>query len=163
MIHTHAISYRLANKGDKKSIQRFYKSQHYSASFIGNDLTLLALKNQTIVGSVIISLVTNHEKNTNHWFLHALVVLKELQGNGIAKQLIKNAVLESKKQANNCNNKLAKLTCFADKSLASFYLSNNFKAASPLELPDELSQRLNRYLNKQPHLQVFVFKRQNND
>ncbi len=136
-----------ANKSDKKDIQRFYKAQHYPASFIGLDNCYLIKEDNNIVASVIISEIKGNNKQ---YFLHALVVNKAQQSQGLASQLIQHT-----------KHLHQPLVCFAEKTLADFYFKQGMKAIeeSPLNtcLNEQLLLRFNRYKQKQTSLTAFIF------
>ena len=142
---------RSAIKSDKKDIFRFYKSQHYSARFMGLDQSYLILLDNEIIGSVIISQITpdNHQH-----FLHALVIHHQYRKQGLATKLL-NEVLPDYQN----------VVCFADVSLSSFYLANKFKQTPLLEvsnrLTEQLSVRFTRYSKKKPLLNIFIRKTNN--
>lgn len=77
--------YPIVSLTNKKQIKRFYQSQHYSASFMGFDKSYQVLDDDDIIASAIISYQT---KENNQALLHAIVVNKNYQNKGIAKQLI---------------------------------------------------------------------------
>ena len=93
-----------ADKTDKKAIQGFYKQQHYSAGFIGYDRTYLIKQQQQIIASVILSRIT---VDNPHELLHALVVDKVFQHQGLASRLLRYV-----KQNH------ATFSCFANAKLA---------------------------------------------
>jgi len=139
-------TFRIANKQDKKNILRFYKSQHYSARFIGHDHCYLILLNDKIIGSVIISQITadNHQH-----FLHALVIEVQYQKQKLASKLLKEVMLHHKK-----------IVCFADVSFSPFYFANKFKKVPLIKidntLTEQLSARFTRYSKKSPSLKIFI-------
>jgi hypothetical protein len=126
---------RIANKRDKKNIVRFYKRQHYSASFIGYDQTFIIECEGYIIASVIISQLTQsqHLCNSDH-FLHALVVDIQHQRKALATSLLTHV-----------NEIFTQLYCFADINLEELYCRANFKNISPSELPEQLASRYWRY------------------
>lgn len=135
-----------AEKPDKKAILRFYKEQNYSASFIGFDKVYYIKKNQKIIASMIISKISNEH---HHEFLHALVVDKHFQLQGVASKLLKFALAQHKP-----------LICFANEALSHFYIKNSMlKLANdrePVEVPEHLLLRLKSYRKKQSQLKVFI-------
>lgn len=136
--------FTLANKSDKKAILRFYKSQHYSASFLGGDSCYLLKENEQIIASVIISTI---EKNITYHFLHALVVHSCHQNKGIATALLKYVLFFH-----------PHTLCFADRAMANFYQKSAMWPESKraeLLLPEHLKLRLAAYRKKHPQLQVF--------
>jgi GNAT superfamily N-acetyltransferase len=136
----------IAQKSDKKAILRFYKSQHYSASFLGYDSCYFLKNNEEIIASVIISKIAQHHQ---HYFLHALVVKQQYQRQGLASQLLQYAQRQH-----------LPLICFSTEKLLPFYLKNSLiklqsdKIVS--NLPEHLHMRYKRYLKKQPQLNVFL-------
>ncbi|TKB45122.1 GNAT family N-acetyltransferase [Thalassotalea mangrovi] len=125
-------SIETANKSDKKSIQRFYKQQSYSARFLGADVTYLVRENREIIASAIVSFQNSYP------FLHALVVDKNFQGRGIAKTLLAKAKVHH-----------PQLYCFCKNDLASFYQKKQFVIIDDASLPEELRQRYLAYGKKQ--------------
>lgn len=131
-----------AAKSDKKSILRFYKSQNYSARFLGYDHCYFVKQNGSIIASVIVSqLAENHSQS----LIHALVVKEGLRHQGLATKLIKHCT------ANHTN-----LVCFALDKLSPLYLKSGFKLASNSELTEQLSIRFNSYQQKQASMQIFI-------
>lgn len=135
-----------ANKSDKKSILRFYKAQQYSARFLGLDHCYIIKNNEKIIASVIVSYI---DKSNPMGFLHALVVDKTFQHQGLASQLIKY----TEKQH-------PTMVCFANESLTPLYLKSLFtklpQAQYRKTLAEHLFVRFNRYQIKQPQLKVFI-------
>ncbi|WP_448248692.1 GNAT family N-acetyltransferase [Thalassotalea agariperforans] len=115
---------KLAAKSDKKSVKRFYKSQHYSASFIGFDSTYIVLDNEQIIASAIVSYSTS---DNNQALLHALVVAKLYQKQGIATELIN---IIKQQHCHNYREKHSTIVCFADDKLSQFYQRMSFKVVS---------------------------------
>ena len=109
----HQFSIQLAPKSAKKSIQRFYKQQNYSASFIGYDNCYLVSNNDQIIACVIISRSTaeNHQ-----WLLHGLVVDKAYQNLGLGRAMLSYVTQQH-----------YPLVCFAKKKLSLFYLRSAFE------------------------------------
>ena len=134
----------VACKDDKKSIKRFYKKNHYSASFMGGDTCFVASENNDIVGAVIVSTLEN---NSSHPFLHALVIDKPIRGCGIASKLLIFAQQNFKT-----------LTCFSDQSLQNLYVKNKFIMENKNALPRSLAERFCKYQNKTPNLRVFIYR-----
>jgi GNAT superfamily N-acetyltransferase len=133
-----------ANKGDKKAIQRFYKQQHYSASFMGFDNTYVIKKADVIIAAVIVSqIVANH----SHYFLHGLVVDKLYQGNGLGKKLV-----------NHVKNHHHPLCCFTDNTLLAWYEQLNFIQLPATGLTPILLTRYQAYQKYQKNLSIMVFK-----
>ncbi|MDG1752288.1 MAG: GNAT family N-acetyltransferase [Thalassotalea sp.] len=134
-----------AEKSDKKAILRFYKAQHYSASFIGYDHCYFLRDKQTIIAAMIVSKIALQH---HHYFLHALVVDKQYQQQGIATKLLQLAL-----------QKHQPLICFANESLSAFYTKSNMvkltNSQMTKSLPEHLLLRFEVYRNKQPQLKVF--------
>jgi GNAT superfamily N-acetyltransferase len=134
-----------AEKSDKKAILRFYKYQHYSASFIGYDHCYFIRHNQTIIAAMIVSKIALQHR---HYFLHALVVDKQFQHQGLATQLLQHAIIQHQP-----------LICFADESLSAFYTQNHMLKLTDIQktenLPEHLLLRYKVYQNKQSQLKVF--------
>lgn len=105
---------------NKKQIKRFYKSQHYSASFVGFDTSYQVLNEDKIIASAIISYQT---KENQQALLHALVVDKNYRNIGIAKQLISHIC----KQHNH-------IVCFCSLELIKLYQQFNFNLCSENDL-----------------------------
>jgi GNAT superfamily N-acetyltransferase len=135
-----------AAKSDKKDLLRFYKAQHYSASFIGYDQCYFIKINNTIMAAVMVSKIAEHHQ---HYFLHALVVDNKFQHQGIASLLLKHV-----------NERHQPLLCFANAPLEAFYTKNDFVKLLPSAyetmLPQHLFLRFNGYKKKQSQLQVFI-------
>ncbi len=142
-----------ALKSDKKDIFRFYKTQGYSASFIGHDQCYVVKENNLIIAAAIISA---GKTKSNFYLLHALVTDKSYRGNNIASSIINTICNET--------NELLQIRydntiCFADTSLRRFYQKNNFSICdeqSIKQLPAEFQNRLSRYRIKQKNLQCFI-------
>jgi len=137
------ITISVAQKDDKNSIKRFYKSNHYSASFMGGDTCFIARLDNEIVGGVIISHDTRIDSLP---FLHALVVNKQQRGSGIARNLLN----EAQRHFNT-------IVCFADNSLQSFYFKRGFNQTTKNALPTGLTERFIRYQCKNPNLGIFIY------
>ena len=134
----------LAEKSDKKLIKRFYKSQHYSASFIGLDHCYIVKCDEAIIACVIISSITEQ-----YDFLHALVVDKRFHRQKLASKLLTHT--------QSLHHPIA---CFANNLLSTLYTNNGY---SPLScdkcssfLPEEIYQRYRHYRKKQLNLKVFI-------
>ena len=135
-----------SNKTSKKDIQRFYKLNNYSASYIGYDHTYIIKLEDKIIGAVIIS----YQSENNHYaLLHALLVTVNYRHKGYAKQLIKKTLSEH-------NN----LICFTEKGLENLYINNGFKKEAPSRIPDYLIKRYESYIKKSKTLMVFISKKQ---
>ena len=138
-----------ANKSDKKAILRFYRQQHYSARFIGLDTCYLIYQEdqpECIIASVIISQI---DLANNQPLLHALVINKAWQQQGLASLLMKHVTAQHEN-----------LICFADGKLSSLYTGAGFDIVEPQELTRYLNEQLMpRYLSyqsKQPNLKVLL-------
>jgi GNAT superfamily N-acetyltransferase len=159
-----------ATKSDKKDIMRFYKAQHYAASYIGQDQSYFIEVDGNIIAC---ALVSAGQENGEFWLLHALVVAQAHRGKGIASLLLTSIMADKKpvdvaRLANKTAIKneirlpaYAKIICFADQALQRFYLSNQFIAynstADIKQLPNEFQQRLSRYREKQKALCCYLF------
>ncbi len=64
---------------------RFYKSQQYSARFIGKDHCYIVKLNNKIVASVILSA---GQVCGDYWLLHGLVIDKVMRGKKIASVIL---------------------------------------------------------------------------
>ncbi|WP_076417843.1 GNAT family N-acetyltransferase [Colwellia sp. UCD-KL20] len=133
-----------ATKQDKKNIKRFYKDNKYSASFMGYDHTYLIKRDNIIIGSVIISYITN---NSQYGLLHALLITEFHRRKGYAQLLIKRL-----------QNEHSHIICFADKKLQPFYINMGFKkdVNDELPLPNYLLKKFNNYLRNKKDLKVFI-------
>lgn len=142
----------IAEKSDKKDILRFYKSQHYSAKFIGQDNSYFIKENNNIFACLILS---NGKNNNEMALLHALVVDKAYHRQGYASLLLKNAVTSYREKYN-----YMPVVCFADSVLTPFYLMNGFSLFDfeklSGELPLEFKQRFLSYKKKQHTLCCFI-------
>lgn len=157
---------KLAAKSDKKSVKRFYKSQHYSASFIGFDSTYIVLDNEQIIASAIVSYSTS---DNNQALLHALVVAKPYQKQGIATELIN---IIKQQHCHNYREKHSTIVCFTKPELAIFYQALSFRnltqeqkfSSSTISdennlLTDVNFKRLNAYRKSAPTLTVCFFSK----
>lgn len=145
-----------AAKTDKKDIMRFYKTQRYAASYIGQDQCYFIKVNNEIIACVMVS---TGQENGECWLLHALVVNKAYQGRGIASQLLQAIYAEK------CEQKQAQyrqILCFAENSLSTFYYANqfaNYNAEHDIaQLPKEFKHRYISYCKKQKGLQCFLYQ-----
>lgn len=141
-----ALSVTKAVKADKKSIQRFYKAQQYSASFMGFDHCYLLKQQEEIIACVIISQITPSHKQ---FFLHALVVDKSHQKKGFASQLLQHVT------------KLHHpLVCFASNTLAALYESQGLQYLPKNLIASLLSEtlvcRFKHYQKQQKSLAAFI-------
>jgi len=143
LLNSHIL---LAKKTDKKSILRFYKSQHYSARFIGLDYCYLVKKDEKIIASVMVSQITT---DNSQYFLHALVVDKNHQKQGIATKLV-----------NHVNQTHQPVVCFAQPELSRFYHQCKMPELAihllTSQLNEHLSLRFQQYQKKQSDLKVFI-------
>lgn len=135
-----------AEKSDKKAIVRFYKAQHYSASFLGFDQVYYIKEKQQIIAAMIVSKINPQH---NHHFLHALVVDKLFQQQGIASKLLQFALTYHQP-----------LVCFANENLSSFYIKNCLLKLTndqiAVEVPEHLLLRFESYRKKHSQLKVFI-------
>ena len=144
-----------ALKSDKKDIMRFYKSQQYSARFIGKDHCYIVKLNNKIVASVILSA---GQVCGDYWLLHGLVIDKVMRGKKIASVILQ-AIINSE----HLGDKFKKIICFADVALQGLYKKNLFvtynSTAEIKTLPQELKQRFKRYQSKQPNLHCYLYSK----
>jgi N-acetylglutamate synthase-like GNAT family acetyltransferase len=133
-----------AVKSDKKSVMRFYKQQNYSAGLLGFDHSYTIKFEQVIIGCVIISSL---EKSNPQLFLHALVIKKEHQKQGLASQLLRYALEQHPSH---------QLVCFAQESLSHFYQKNSFRQITEHQLLQPLLVRYLRYKKTNNKLLVFL-------
>ena len=131
---------QIATKADKSAIKRFYKNNRYSASFMGDDQCFYITHYEAIVACVIVSYSTTTP------FLHALVVQKNQQKNGLARQLVAK-----------CQQQFNDIICFADKDLTEFYLKLGFVKSNANRLPANLLDRFQIYSNKNNLLQCYQY------
>ena len=130
-----------AEKSDKKDIKRFYKNNHYSASFMGNDQCFMIKDdNAQIIAAVIVSVISDKP------FLHALVVNQNERGTGRATQLLEH-----------CQSISPMIYCFADLSLNRLYIASNFKSIDQEQLPASLHSRFQRYKQQNNTLTAFYW------
>jgi hypothetical protein len=137
-----------AIKADKKSLLLFYKSQRYSAKFMGGD-TSYFIKNLTtdnIIASVIISKISPDHQQC---FLHALVVDHHYQKQGLATALLKYVVPLH-----------LPLVSFAKKNLSHLYQHAGMTLINTEQIDEKLSNELATryylYLKKQKNLTAFI-------
>ena len=142
------ITYRLANKADKKEIKRFYKTQQYSAGLKGYDITYLAMQNNSIIGTVICSGLC---MSANQYLLHGLVVNHYYHHQGLASNLINHCW----HHLYSLSSKALSVVCFAEQNLAHLYLKNNFNVADANKLTPLIKARYEAYLKTQPQLIIF--------
>lgn len=137
-----------AKKSDKKTIKRFYKTQHYSAAFIGYDKCYyFQNNNEEIIAAVIVSYVCLDNKQA---LLHALVVDKAHRNKSLALKLIAH-----------CLQQHPNIVCFARAELSKLYLTANMTlitANKPLAeyVSPTLISRYNSYQDKTKDLLVFI-------
>ncbi|WP_448550041.1 GNAT family N-acetyltransferase [Thalassotalea fusca] len=124
-----------ADKEDKKAIKRFYKHQHYSASFMGLDTAYIAKQQEEIVGAVIVSRIVEDNQQP---LLHGLVVDRQYQRLGIAQLLL-----------NQCQANFNEIRCFASPRLAEFYHKVKFVQGGETDLSPTLALRYQQYSCKQ--------------
>jgi GNAT superfamily N-acetyltransferase len=153
-----AYSVVKATKADNKAIKRFYKTQRYSASYIGQDHCYLVKNQSIIIASAIISA---GQENGDYWLLHGLVTDQEYRGLKIASSIIRKII----DQGNHTQDKgYTNIICFADSELRPFYLANRFISYNAInelnKLPLEFKQRLVRYQEKHKNLQCFLYHAQ---
>ena len=148
-----------ALKTDKKNIMRFYKTQQYAASFIGQDHCYIVKIGNQVIASAIISA---GQESGDFWLLHGLVIAKIQRGNNIASLIIQ-AIINDKNEL--AKSRYEKIICFADKKLQWLYKSNNFINYNTHDeidkLPKEFKQRLTRYRKKQQNLQCYFYSKSN--
>ena len=140
------LIFRQANKTDKKDIKRFYKSQQYSAKFMGLDHCFIIEYKCEIVASVIISQLNQQNQQ---YFLHALVVNSCYQKQGFASKLLKYATDEI-----STVHKPALIVCFCDANLIFLYQKCGFKLLSENALNQILHSRFLLYKNKVNDLSI---------
>ena len=138
-------------KSNKKALLRFYKAEHYSASFIGHDKWYFISEQNLIIAAVIVSQIRQAKIQ---YFLHGLVTSKAHQNRGLASQLIAHVQLLNRN-----------IVCFADNSMSPFYLTKQFikipQQAINVSLVEELSRRFTRYASRKPDLCVFTYQGNN--
>ena len=101
-----------AQQSDKKNIKRFYKNNHYAASYMGYDSCYIIKIDNNIVASVIVSYIVNENSQA---LLHALFVDESYRKNKLASLLIQKAQQEH-----------SSIVCFAHKKLIGFYQKLDF-------------------------------------
>ncbi|MGB2740806.1 MAG: GNAT family N-acetyltransferase [Cognaticolwellia sp.] len=147
-----------ANKTDKKDINRFYKTQRYAASFIGQDQAYFIKQNKNIIACVIISA---GQENGLFWLLHALVIDAEHRGSGMASLLLRTIIAEQVIKKDKPVVRYAKIICFADQTLQALYLSNKFIRYNTVkdiaQLPDEFHRRFLRYRINHNNLCCYLY------
>lgn len=152
-------SFVKAAKTDKKDIMRFYKTQRYAASFIGQDQCYLVKHNSLIIASAIVSA---GQEAGEFWLLHGLVTNKALRGKNIASLILQKIISVKNEQA---QARYEKIICFADKSLQQFYQINHFVSFNTsnniAQLPVEFRQRFVRYQEKNQDLYCFIYSENN--
>lgn len=136
------LEVKKCSKAEKKEILRFYKNNHYPASFMGYDqVYTLLLKNKTIGYGIISYITTNNERG----LLHSLLIVAEQRNKGYAKLLIKTMLDEHKN-----------IICFADEKLKPFYVKLGFKEAIVLDIPEFLMSKYKSYKTKNKNLNAFI-------
>ena len=145
-----------STKLDKKDIMRFYKTQRYSASYIGQDQCYLVKCDNFIIASAIVSA---GQGNGDFWLLHGLVVDIQQRGKSIASLILQTIIAEVKESK---QVKFAQIICFADHALRPLYQSNQFisynTSKNLAQLPLEFKQRLLGYREKQQSLHCFIYR-----
>ncbi|NMP17910.1 GNAT family N-acetyltransferase [Thalassotalea sp. Y01] len=128
-----------AIKSEKKHIKRFYKTQRYSAGFLGDDVCyLLKDESEQIIASVLVSFAGSTP------FLHGLVVASHYQHRGIANRLLQH-----------CRAHHQPLTCFAVTSLKALYQQNGFHQLNTADVDVKLLARYKAYQAKQATLAIY--------
>ena len=152
-------SFVKAAKTDKKDIMRFYKTQRYAASYIGQDQCYIVKHNSLIIASAIVSA---GQESGEFWLLHGLVTSKAMRGKNIASLVLNKIVSVKNEQA---QARYAKIVCFADKSLQPFYQANHFVSYNTsnniAQLPVEFRQRFVRYQENNQDLYCFIYHESN--
>ncbi len=149
-----------AAKTDKKAIMRFYKTQRYPASYIGQDQCYFIKTNNEIVACTMVSA---GQENGEFWLLHALVTKKVYRGKGLARSLLSSITTEIEDLSLSAHSPLTykKIICFADTKLEPLYTASGFSLHNtPVDiqqLPDEFQQRLSRYRTKQSDLCCYLY------
>ena len=131
-----------AGKTDKKDIKRFYKQQHYNASFIGQDRTFLIKDNHLIVAAVIVSLISTDNRQA---LLHGLLVNKTYRKQNLATTLL-----------NFVSKEYNDLVCFAVPAQENFYLKRGFSIEHQQHLSPCLLSRYLAYKKNKTDLQIFA-------
>lgn len=129
-------------KSDKRKLQRFYKSQKYSASFMGYDHFYLLTIDEEILGAVMISYLSQTNK---YGLIHALVVSQNYQHKGYASELIKKIKSEH-----------SDIICFADYKLSKLYTGVGLHIELPKNIPNYLTERYKSYKLKNESLAIFM-------
>ena len=137
----HHITYAIYLKENKKLLKRFYKANHYSASFMGLDHTYVVSLNNTIIGCVILSYL---DKTNTIAFLHALFISPIHRHKGYAHCLIEYACKHHEQ-----------IICFADSSLDQLYTKSKFIEGSIEKLPAVILKRFTTYLSKHKNLRIY--------
>ncbi|ASP47383.1 GNAT family N-acetyltransferase [Cognaticolwellia beringensis] len=154
-VHKSKYTVEKATKADKKELLRFYKTQRYSARFIGQDHCYIVKINNHIIASAMIS---GGQVSDNFWLLHALVTVKAEQGKSIASLILQTIIND---EHENENARYENIICFIDSELQQFYIKNNFSKYNTKDeiasLPVEFKQRLIRYREKQHNLHCYLY------
>ncbi|KGJ99035.1 GNAT family N-acetyltransferase [Thalassotalea sp. ND16A] len=135
-----------ADKTNKKAIKRFYKNNHYSASFMGDDACYFITEDSADNTNIIAGVIISYQQSTP--FLHALVVTKEYRGKGLSTLLL-----------NHCQQQINLIYCFANNSLCRLYQQQGFASIAANQLPESLKVRLLNYQQKSPSLQSLIWQR----
>lgn len=144
-----------AQKSDKKSIKRFYKSNRYSAGFMGDDLCFFITEkmpsapentplnpnlNRVIIACVIVS----YQYDTP--FLHALVVSEKFRNKGLASKLIRH-----------CTALLQNVYCFSTPKHLTLYEQHGFDLINEEQLPLLLKSKYIAYKKHKENLSILAF------
>ncbi|OUS33043.1 hypothetical protein A9Q98_00040 [Thalassotalea sp. 42_200_T64] len=135
-----------AVKTDKKTIKRFYKSNHYSARFIGDDVCYFIQNDNTAEQELIACVIISYQQSTP--FLHALVVNKDYRSKGLATSLVSH-----------CQQQFQQITCFVELPLTKWYLQQGFELTYKQQLATKLASRLLAYQQKSPFLQSLIWQK----
>lgn len=142
-----APNFSLATKSDKSTIKRFYKEQSYSARFIGHDFGYLLYREETIIGSALISTITAASTQA---LLHGLVVANGHQQRGLGSQLLDFALSQYQQLRQGPRTVIA----FCQSDLLSFYQKHNFFVTDSNKLNRLLAPRYHSYQKKQSDLLI---------
>lgn len=151
----HLLKVIKATKDNKKEILRFYKSEHYSARFIGHDQSYFIKEHDTIIANVIFS---GGIEAKNSVLLHGLIVAQTYRSQGIASLLLKESIIQTL-----ANSHIDTIICFAEISLKRFYLARQFTEfdithSDKFALHSFLTRFLS-YKKKQHNLCCFTFNK----
>lgn len=128
-------------KYDKKDLQRFYKNQNYSSSFMGYDHFYILALDEKIIGAVMVSYL---KKTNKYGLMHALVISKNHQNKGYAKALIQKLQSEH-----------PYIICFANIKLSGLYEGFGLQRESSISIPNYLAERFESYYQKDKQLTIF--------